>query len=188
MFAATSEGKPQLWVRTLDAVSARPLPGTDDAARPFWSPDSRSVGFSANFSSSASTSTADRSRLSAGGSTGGSAWNQEDTILFSNYPDGSLQTHLRQRRRADRGAEAQSPIECLPVSSVPARRPPFSVSRARHGAGHLHRPAWSIRATQTRSSKRWQPRTPRPGIFCSCARARCSLRPSMSNGYSSSAT
>ena len=49
VFVASSDGKPQLWLRTLDAVSPRPLPGTDDAARPFWSPDSRAVGFSANF-------------------------------------------------------------------------------------------------------------------------------------------
>jgi Tol biopolymer transport system component len=37
--------KPQLWVRRLDELSARVLPGTEDAAFPFWSPDSRFIGF-----------------------------------------------------------------------------------------------------------------------------------------------
>ncbi len=40
-----ADGKRQLWVRPLDAVEAQPLPGTDDALEPFWSPDSRSIGF-----------------------------------------------------------------------------------------------------------------------------------------------
>ena len=35
-----------LWVRTLDSANGRArLPGTEGARRPFWSPDSRSIGF-----------------------------------------------------------------------------------------------------------------------------------------------
>jgi Tol biopolymer transport system component len=46
VYLATVEGKSQLWLRSLDSETARPLVGTGDfAARPFWSPDSRSVGF-----------------------------------------------------------------------------------------------------------------------------------------------
>src|SRR5205085_378675 len=37
-----------LFVRPLDSLTARVLPGTEDAARPFWSPDSRSIGFQAH--------------------------------------------------------------------------------------------------------------------------------------------
>ena len=48
VFAATSDGRSQLWLRSLDAVSSRPLVGTDGAAQPFWSPDSRSIGFFAD--------------------------------------------------------------------------------------------------------------------------------------------
>ncbi len=45
-FVATSGGAlPQLWVRPLDSTAAQPLAGTDDAVSPFWSPDSRSLGF-----------------------------------------------------------------------------------------------------------------------------------------------
>lgn len=34
-----------LWVRPLDGLSLQALPGTEDASFPFWSPDSRSLGF-----------------------------------------------------------------------------------------------------------------------------------------------
>lgn len=43
--ATTSDGKPQLWVRPLDSLSAQPLAGTDHATYPFWSADSRFIGF-----------------------------------------------------------------------------------------------------------------------------------------------
>jgi len=43
----TQSGRAQLWVRSLDTPGARPLPGTEDAARPFWSPDGGSIAFGA---------------------------------------------------------------------------------------------------------------------------------------------
>ncbi|HTO76566.1 MAG TPA: protein kinase [Thermoanaerobaculia bacterium] len=46
--AEDSKGKRSLWIRALDGLEARPLPGTEDAWYPFWSPDSRSIGFFAN--------------------------------------------------------------------------------------------------------------------------------------------
>jgi serine/threonine protein kinase len=46
VFVATeSSGKTLLWLRPLDSFTARPLPGTDGASLPFWSPDSRLIGF-----------------------------------------------------------------------------------------------------------------------------------------------
>jgi eukaryotic-like serine/threonine-protein kinase len=39
------EGKVRLWVRALDSLTAQPLAGTEEAAYPFWSPDSRFIGF-----------------------------------------------------------------------------------------------------------------------------------------------
>jgi Tol biopolymer transport system component/tRNA A-37 threonylcarbamoyl transferase component Bud32 len=47
-FTAIKEGKRQLWLRSLDSSFVRPLQGTEDAAYPFWSPDSRSLGFFTN--------------------------------------------------------------------------------------------------------------------------------------------
>jgi eukaryotic-like serine/threonine-protein kinase len=43
--ASASDGKRLLWVRSLDSTNPTPLPGTDGAAYPFWSPDSRRIGF-----------------------------------------------------------------------------------------------------------------------------------------------
>jgi Tol biopolymer transport system component/predicted Ser/Thr protein kinase len=41
-------GKPQLWIRPLGTLAAQPLSGTETADRPFWSPDSRFLGFFAD--------------------------------------------------------------------------------------------------------------------------------------------
>jgi Tol biopolymer transport system component len=46
--ATDMEGKARIWVRPLNALTAQPLPGTDGGVRPFWSPDSRYVGFIAD--------------------------------------------------------------------------------------------------------------------------------------------
>ena len=43
--AREDDGKFMLWVRALDALTAQPLAGTEDASHPFWSPDSRFIGF-----------------------------------------------------------------------------------------------------------------------------------------------
>lgn len=45
VFSAASEGKNQLYLRSLDSMFTQPLPGTENATFPFWSPDSRSVAF-----------------------------------------------------------------------------------------------------------------------------------------------
>ena len=43
VFAATAQDG--LWLRDFDALEWRRLPGTEGASTPFWSPDSRHVGF-----------------------------------------------------------------------------------------------------------------------------------------------
>src|SRR5262249_11231833 len=35
----------QLWLRPIEALQAQPMPTTEDATYPFWSPDSRYIGF-----------------------------------------------------------------------------------------------------------------------------------------------
>ncbi|MEX2662104.1 MAG: protein kinase, partial [Vicinamibacterales bacterium] len=44
-FAGTADGTRLIWIRPLDALEARSLPGTEGVLRPFWSPDSRFVAF-----------------------------------------------------------------------------------------------------------------------------------------------
>ena len=48
VFLASIEGRSRLWARPLDSLAAHPLPGTEGARYPFWSPDSASVGFFAD--------------------------------------------------------------------------------------------------------------------------------------------
>jgi serine/threonine protein kinase len=46
--AAGTDGRPRLYVRSLDSLEARPLPGTEGADAPFFSPNGLSIGFFAD--------------------------------------------------------------------------------------------------------------------------------------------
>ena len=46
--ARSGDGRVRLYVRPLDSTEAQPLGGTDGAQYPFWSPDSRFLGFGAD--------------------------------------------------------------------------------------------------------------------------------------------
>ncbi len=48
VFSAVTNGEAQLWIRPIDASVAQPLSGTSGAIHPFWSPDSRYIGFFAD--------------------------------------------------------------------------------------------------------------------------------------------
>ena len=45
VFVASGDGPSRLWLRPLDQTEAQPLAGTEGGTYPFWSPDSRSIGF-----------------------------------------------------------------------------------------------------------------------------------------------
>ena len=77
------EGKVRIWVRPLSALEAQPLAGTEGGVRPFWSPDSRFIGFMADgvlkkieVSGGPPTKICD----AVGGSDG--SWSPEGVILF----------------------------------------------------------------------------------------------------------
>jgi eukaryotic-like serine/threonine-protein kinase len=48
VFVGSSGGRPTIWLRYLDSGTSQVLKGTDGALLPFWSPDSRSIGFFAD--------------------------------------------------------------------------------------------------------------------------------------------
>jgi Tol biopolymer transport system component len=85
-FSATDEnGRTQIWVRPLADGKARPLAGTEDGARPFWSADSRSLGFFADGKLKTivvSTGTVQTLAASACSMAGGT-WNARNEILFA---------------------------------------------------------------------------------------------------------
>jgi serine/threonine protein kinase/Tol biopolymer transport system component len=83
--AADMTGKEILWVRSFDSLTARPLAGTEGAVFPFWSPDSRWVGFFANRSHlkkidiSGGPPVTVASAIAGNGGT----WNRNDVIVFA---------------------------------------------------------------------------------------------------------
>ena len=84
VFSGRAQGKQQLFLRSLDSLTPQPIPGTDDATFPFWSPDSHSIGFFAD---------GKMKRMDIGGGPAiiicdapigrGAAWGSRGTILFA---------------------------------------------------------------------------------------------------------
>jgi Tol biopolymer transport system component len=84
-------GRQQIWIRSLDSVFAEPLASTDGAISPFWSPDSRFVGFF-----SPGDGTLKRVEVTGGPARvicvarvdGVPTWGPDGTILFTKFLDG----------------------------------------------------------------------------------------------------
>jgi len=84
VFVATLQGKRSLYVRSLAALEAQPLAGTDDANAPFWSPDNRFIGFFANNKLKKIEATGGPSQtLCDAPSAYGGTWNADGIILIS---------------------------------------------------------------------------------------------------------
>jgi Tol biopolymer transport system component len=85
----STEGRRQLFVRSLDSTVIRALPGTDGATNPFWSPDSRWIGFFAD---------AKMKKVEVTGGSplsicsvrvaGSGAWGADDVIVFTGGDQG----------------------------------------------------------------------------------------------------
>ena len=83
VFVASSEGRPMLWVRALETGGSRPIRGTDGASLPFWSPDSRSIGFFAGERLLRVDLDGGSPRALVGAPVGaGGTWNRDGVILY----------------------------------------------------------------------------------------------------------
>src|SRR5882762_2412847 len=92
LVATSADGKTLLWVRSLDTLNAQPLPGTEGAARPFWSPDSRFLGFFAGGKlKKIDVSGGPPLTLCDAPDDRGGAWSQDGVIVFAPRPDSALQ-------------------------------------------------------------------------------------------------
>ena len=90
-FTAALNEKMMLWVRALDSLDARPLAGTENAAYPFWSPDSLSIGFFVPHKLKVVDVNGGPARDIADVVVGrGGAWSSEGVILFCPRPIGIL--------------------------------------------------------------------------------------------------
>jgi len=89
--ATTTEGVKSLWVRPLDSTESHPLPQTENATYPFWSPDSRFLGFFAEgkLKKIAVNGGGPIALCDAGDGRGGS-WSERGFIIFG-LRDGPLQ-------------------------------------------------------------------------------------------------
>jgi serine/threonine protein kinase len=83
-FVVVSEGKRWLYVRPLDQLEAKLIPGTEDAQSPFWSPDSHHIAFFSNnkLKKVAATGGPPQTLCDAPSGFGGT-WNSEGVILIS---------------------------------------------------------------------------------------------------------
>jgi serine/threonine protein kinase len=130
-FVATVAGlTPQLWVRPLDSTAAQPLAGTDDASFPFWSPDSRSLGFFAqaklkiiDASGGAVQTLADAPQPRGG------AWGGDGTILFAPNPTSPL---LRIPAAGGTPLPVMSAEKAAPSTSLTGQRWPAFLPDGRH--------------------------------------------------------
>jgi Tol biopolymer transport system component len=100
VFVAMSDGRPVLWLRSLVTGEAKPLAGTDGASYPFWSPESRSIGFFANERLYRIDIDGGSLMALAAAAVGtGGTWSPGGVILFTIVPDAPIS------RVADTGGE-----------------------------------------------------------------------------------
>ncbi len=124
VFVANVGGRPQLWLRALSGADARSLKGTDNAQLPFWSPDSRSIGFAAS---------GQLKRIDLEGGTVrrlanapvflGGSWNTDGTIVF--VPN----TNSTVFRVSDTGGD---PVAVTPVQRQTSHHFPWMLPDGRH--------------------------------------------------------
>lgn len=119
--AREGAGAMRIWVQELETGAAKPLPGTEEGYRPFWSPDDRRIGF---FTwSHLATTPADGgavAELARARDARGGTWSRDGTIVFAPYQYGPLLAI------SERGGEAH-PATSLggPVRSGTHRFPQF---------------------------------------------------------------
>jgi hypothetical protein len=80
----SDDGQSRIWVRALDSLEARAIPGTEGAYQPFWAPDGRALGFFAD-DQLFRVDVAGGARLRLCGLTQGKggSWSPDGTLVFA---------------------------------------------------------------------------------------------------------
>ena len=114
-YVATRGGQPELFVRPMNSVDARPLGGTANATTPFFSPDSRWIGFFADGQlKKISTSGGLPMTLCAAPVGAGASWGANGMIVFAGTTGAGLS------RVSDAGGKPE------PVTQLDAQKGEFS--------------------------------------------------------------
>jgi Tol biopolymer transport system component/predicted Ser/Thr protein kinase len=125
--ARDASGHNQLWLRDFDSPSAQPLPGTDDAWAPFWSPDSRFIAFTAGSSlKKIPTTGGPTETITASFANGLGTWNRDGVILFSTGEGSSI-------LRVPSAGGSATPVTSFDASqSVIAHSSPYFLPDGKH--------------------------------------------------------
>jgi Tol biopolymer transport system component len=117
MFAA--DNRPQVWLKRLDAASGQPMPGTDDASFPFWSPDGRFIAYFAGGKLKKVDASGGPSQTICDAPAGeGGSWGPDGTILFAPDVRGPL-------FRVSAAGGLPTPVAKLDTSETSQRWPQF---------------------------------------------------------------
>ncbi|MBI3403604.1 MAG: PD40 domain-containing protein [Acidobacteria bacterium] len=109
-------GARQLWLTSIGSTASEPIPGTENATAPFWSPDGRAVGFFAGGQLKRIDLGSGSVRVLADApASHGGTWSPRGTILFA--------------------AGSESPIQQVPDAGGPAT-PATAFDRAQPRASH----------------------------------------------------
>ena len=124
VYVAISEGRSQLRLRSLESGLERSLAGTDGALFPFWSPNSKSIGFFGDGVLKRTEIDGGLPRILADAPAGrGGTWNGEDVILFTPNSGGPI------FRVA---ASGETPAEALTAIDAGSHRHPRFLPDGRH--------------------------------------------------------
>src|SRR5512141_1830756 len=89
--AGKAGAQPGLWIRTLGSPAARPVAGAEEASFPFWSPDSRFIGYFTQGSLKKIDPSGGPSLTVCDAARGvGGTWNRDGTIVFAPTPTSPL--------------------------------------------------------------------------------------------------
>jgi serine/threonine protein kinase len=103
-FAARGSSERMLWIQPLNSATAQPMAGTEGATYPFWSPDSRYVGFFAGGKLKKVDASGGPPQALCDAENGrGGAWSQDGTILLT-------RTTLEGVSRVDAGGGTPVPV------------------------------------------------------------------------------
>jgi len=126
-FTATKQdGTTAIWVRPLDSLEAQPLQGSENAVFPFWSPDSRALGFFADGKLKTIDLNGSSPQVIADAPFGrGGSWGPDGVILFA---PGTLSPLMRVN------ATGGTPVQATKIdfSQHSSHRWPFFLPDGKH--------------------------------------------------------
>lgn len=82
--AVGPSGVSMLWIRNLDSLTPRPIPGTESGGFPFWSPDGTQIGFFTDVALKRVNLKDGTVKAICSASSGrGGSWSKDDVIIFA---------------------------------------------------------------------------------------------------------